>query len=188
MSEYLSIITVFQLFTRYFLPGKYLPISGFSGGLLLACASRTTTHRSVAMASKGFNFFDFLIRLIAAIILVFATYNPSQYSWYHWISNATDRFDPVILFTGIVLLIGWVIYLRTTARSLGVLGVILALAFVASLVWVLVDFGVLSITNPTFFQYIVLFVLSLVLATGMSWSHIRRKMTGQIDVDDVEEG
>ena len=31
-------------------------------------------------------------------------------------------------------------------------------------------------------------VLSLVLATGMSWSHIRRKMTGQIDVDDVEEG
>jgi hypothetical protein len=53
---------------------------------------------------------------------------------------------------------------------------------------VLVDFGILSISNPVFFQYIVLFVLSLVLATGMSWSHIRRKMTGQIDVDDVEEG
>jgi hypothetical protein len=140
------------------------------------------------MASKGFNFFDFLIRLVAAIFLVFATYNPTQYSWFRWISNATDKFDPVILFTGIVLLIGWVIYLRATARSLGILGIILALAFVASLIWALVDFGLLSISNPTFFQYIVLFVLSLVLATGMSWSHIRRKMTGQIDVDDVEEG
>jgi hypothetical protein len=140
------------------------------------------------MAAKGFNFFDFIIRLVAALLLVFASYNPSGYSWFHWISNAADRFDPLILFSGIVLLIGWVIYLRTTARSLGLIGIILAVAFVASLIWVLVDYGMLSISNPTFFQYIILFVLSLVLATGMSWSHIRRKMSGQIDVDDVEEG
>ena len=138
------------------------------------------------MAAQRFNFFDFFLRLLAAMVLVFATYNPSGYSWFHWISNSTDRFDPLILFSGVVLLIGWVIYLRATARSLGVFGIILALAFVASLIWVLVDFGLLSISNPTFFHYIVLFVLSLVLATGMSWSHIRRRMTGQLDVDDVE--
>ena len=138
------------------------------------------------MATQRFNFFDFLIRLAAAMFLVFASYNPSGYSWFHWISDAANRFDPVILFTGVVLLIGWVIYLRATARSLGVFGIILALAFIASLIWVLVDLGLLSVENPTFFQYIVLFVLSLVLATGMSWSHIRRRMTGQLDVDDVE--
>lgn len=138
------------------------------------------------MATHRFNFFDFLIRLVAAICLVFASYNPSGYSWYHWISNAADPLDPLILFAGVVLLIGWVIYLRATARSLGVIGIILALAFVASLIWVLVDFGLLSVDNPKFFHYIVLFVLSLILATGMSWSHIRRKMTGQLDVDDIE--
>ena len=138
------------------------------------------------MATQQFNFFDFLIRLAAAMFLVFASYNPSGYSWFHWISNAANRFDPVILFTGVVLLIGWVIYLRATARSLGVFGIILALAFVASFIWVLVDFGLLSVKNPTIFQYLVLFVLSLVLATGMSWSHIRRRMTGQLDVDDIE--
>lgn len=138
------------------------------------------------MAAQRFNFFDFLLRLLAALVLVFATYNPSGYSWFHWISNATDRLDPLILFSGVVLLIGWVIYLRATARSLGIFGIILALAFVASLIWVLVDFGLLSLSNPTFFHYIVLFVLSMLLAIGMSWSHIRRKMTGQLDVDDVE--
>jgi hypothetical protein len=26
-----------------------------------------------------------------------------------------------------------------------------------------------------------------VLATGMSWSHIRRRLSGQADVDDVDE-
>ena len=91
------------------------------------------------------------------------------------------------MFSGVVLLIGWVIYLRATARSLGVIGIILALAFVGSLIWLLVDSGVLSLSNPTILQYVVLFVLSLLLATGMSWSHIRRKMTGQLDVDDVDE-
>ena len=122
------------------------------------------------------------------MVLVFATYNPTQYSWFHWVNNAADRFDPLILFTGVVLLIGWVIYLRATARSLGIFGIMLALAFVATLIWVLVDFGLLSLSNPTFFHYILLFILSLVLATGMSWSHIRRRMTGQLDVDDVEDG
>jgi hypothetical protein len=138
------------------------------------------------MAAQKFNFSDFLLRFLAALFLVFATYNPSKYSWFHWIRDAEDRFDPLVLFTGIVLLIGWVIYLRATARSLGIFGIILALAFVASLLWVLVDFGLLSVSSPTIFQYIVLFVLSLVLATGMSWSHIRRRMSGQLDVDDVE--
>ena len=140
------------------------------------------------MAAQRFNFFDFLLRLVAAMALVFATYNPSQYSWFHWVNNAADRFDPLILFSGVVLLIGWVIYLRATARSLGIFGIMLALAFVATLIWVLVDFGLLSLSNPTFFHYILLFILSLVLATGMSWSHIRRRMTGQLDVDDVEDG
>lgn len=120
------------------------------------------------------------------MLLVFASYNPSQYSWYHWLIHATDRFDPVLLFTGVVLLIGWAIYLRATARSLGIVGIILALAFVGSLIWMMVDFGMLSVSNPTVIQYLILFVLSLVLATGMSWSHIRRRMTGQLDVDDVE--
>jgi hypothetical protein len=80
-----------------------------------------------------------------------------------------------------------VIYLRATARSLGIFGIILSLAFVASLIWVLVDFGLMSLSDPTFFTYILLIVISLVLATGMSWSHIRRRMTGQLDVDDVED-
>jgi hypothetical protein len=29
-------------------------------------------------------------------------------------------------------------------------------------------------------------VLSGILAIGVSWSHIRRRITGQVDVDDVE--
>lgn len=138
------------------------------------------------MAYKRFNFFDFLVRLILALVLVFLTYNPSGYSWYHWFDQAADKFQPMIILAAIVLIIGWVIYLRATARSLGLLGIVLATAFFATLIWLMVDQGWLSVDNPTVFTYLALVALSAVMATGISWSHIRRKMTGQLDVDDVE--
>ena len=30
-------------------------------------------------------------------------------------------------------------------------------------------------------------LLATILALGMSWSHIRRRLTGQFDVDDMED-
>jgi hypothetical protein len=30
------------------------------------------------------------------------------------------------------------------------------------------------------------FVICGILATGISWSHIRQRITGQVDVDEVE--
>jgi hypothetical protein len=30
-------------------------------------------------------------------------------------------------------------------------------------------------------------ILSVVMAVGMSWSHVQRWLSGQVDVDDVEE-
>jgi len=139
------------------------------------------------MTVTRFSFVNFLIRFVMALVLVFGTYNPSGYSWYHWFIRAADRFDPVLIFAAVVLLIGWVIYVRSTLRSLGEIGTILAFAFFAALTWVMIGFGWLSLDNPTIFTWVVLTMLAAIMATGMSWSHIRRRMSGQLDVDDVDE-
>ncbi len=139
------------------------------------------------MAVKRFSFLNFLIRFVMALILVFGTYNPSGWSWYHWVTQAPDKIDPLLIFAGVVLLIGWVIYLRATLRSLGEIGTILAVAFFAALTWVMIDYGLLSLDSPTVFTWVILSMLSAIMATGMSWSHIRRRMSGQLDVDGVEE-
>jgi Tfp pilus assembly protein PilO len=34
--------------------------------------------------------------------------------------------------------------------------------------------------------HVVLVVLAMILAVGMSWSHLSRRMTGQLDTDAVE--
>jgi hypothetical protein len=136
---------------------------------------------------KHFSFVSFLVRFVLALVLVFCTYNPSGWSWYHWFMQTPEKFNPLLIFAGVVLIIGWVIYLRATLRSLGEIGTFLALAFFAALTWVMIDFGLLSLDNPTVFTWVTLTMLAAIMATGMSWSHIRRRMSGQLDVDDVDE-
>ena len=120
-------------------------------------------------------------------VLVYATYNPSGYSYFHWVEHSLPKFDPLAAFAGVVLLIGWVMFIRATMRSMGLLGIILALGFFGTLLWLVIDRGWLAADNVKVITYIVQFLLAAVLATGMSWSHIRRRMTGQVDVDDVDE-
>ena len=143
------------------------------------------------MASKHFSWQSFFVRFVFALLLVYATYNPSGYSYFHWTQNAlfgdAIALTPPFAFCGIVLIIGWTIYLRATLRSLGGLGLTLAMAFFAVIIWWLIYDGLLKISSFSVFAYIILFLLSAVLAVGMSWSHIRRRMSGQLDTDDVDE-
>ena len=138
------------------------------------------------MAVKGINWLGFLLRLLVASALVFATYNPSGKSYYHWLSENISAPTPMIALTGILLLIGWTIFLRATLRSLGPFGLLLAAAFLGVLLWMMIDWGWFNADSLTAVTYIILVVLSGILAIGVSWSHIRRRITGQIDVDDVE--
>ncbi len=135
---------------------------------------------------KGLTMSGFLLRFAVAFVLVFATYNPSGYSYYHWLSENISSPTPLLALSGIVLLIGWVIFLRATSRSLGFIGLALAAAFFGVIIWMMVDAGWLHADSLNAFTYIFLFILCAILAVGISWSHIRRRMTGQVDVDEVD--
>jgi len=137
--------------------------------------------------AKEFTPGSFLARWAFAVVLVFGTYNPSGHSYIGWVLAEESTFGPVVVIAGLVLLIAWIIYLRATFLSMGWLGVTLGAALFASIIWLLVDIGWLSIESTGVISYLALLLLSLILATGMSWSHIRRRLTGQIDVDDVED-
>lgn len=139
-------------------------------------------------ASSGITWAGILVRFLVAIVLVFATYNPEQMSYYHWVRDNLQEALPLKLFAGVVLLIGWTIFLRATMRSLGAFGLLLAAAFFGTLIWLIVDYGLVRADNVKTMTYIALVILCGVLATGMSWSHIRRRLSGQLDTDDVEDG
>lgn len=143
------------------------------------------------MASNRFTVQSFLLRLIFALVLVYASYNPSGYSFFHWAKEAlfgdTLAISPPFAMSAVILLIGWTIYLRATLLALGALGLGLAFAFFAIIVWWFIDLGLISFDSISVMTYIALFILAAILATGMSWSHLRRRMSGQTDVDDIAD-
>jgi len=128
----------------------------------------------------------FLVRWLFAFGLLGATYNPTQWNFVRWSMANYQNMLSVTVLIGLVLLVGYIIYLRATLRSIGLFGMLLVLAVAGTLIWVLFDQGVIDLSNPTINTWLSIMVLSLVLAIGLSWSIVRRKLSGQADVDDVD--
>ena len=128
----------------------------------------------------------FAVRFGAALALVFLTFNPSGYSYYHWVINTLPKLTPWLALAAIVLIMGWAIYLRATFRSLGHIGFGLIGALFATIIWIFYDLGLLAPDNISALVWIMEVFLALKLAVGMSWSHIRRAISGQVDTGNVD--
>jgi Family of unknown function (DUF6524) len=137
-------------------------------------------------SSSEFTLFGFILRLLFALLLVFATYNPSGYSAFHWIREAVANgtVGAPHFFVGVLLLIGWSMLWIATWQALNTFGVILAMLALGALVWLLIDLDVLEADSNRAITWISLVCLGGVLAIGLSWSHIWRRVTGQVEMAD----
>lgn len=143
----------------------------------------------MATKTHQFDWSSLALRLVVALALVLLTYNPGGYSYVHWFRNAlaAGSAGPEHYFVGVVLIIGWVIFLRATFLSLGGVGIVLGAGFFGTLMWVLTKYKIVPAESSTAIIWITLTCMAALLAVGMSWSHIRRRMSGRVDVDDVTE-
>jgi len=142
-------------------------------------------ERVVNKPHRSFGFIDFLWRWAVAMVLVFATYNPSGKSYFHWLktSFSSDGLEALHYFIGVILIAGWTTFIIATERSLGALGSIIGAALLGTGIWLLVDVGVLHPDSTSSIAWLALFGLATLLAIGMSWSHIWRRLSGQLEVD-----
>lgn len=128
----------------------------------------------------------FLQRWLAAFLLLAATYNPTPYNYVRAVVQGEGSGLPVAVLFGLLLLVGYIVFLRATIRSIGAFGMALVLAIFAALIWLLVDLGLIDLADPTVNTWLALVAGATVLGIGLSWSHIRRAVSGQSDVDDVD--
>ena len=143
----------------------------------------------MAGGANPFDWGSIAIRFLMALALVLLTYNPSGFSYVHWFRGALAEGSagPEHYFVGVVLIIGWVMFIRATFRSLGGIGILLGAAFLGTLMWVLTAYKIVPADSTTAIIWMTLICMAGLLAVGMSWSHIRRRLSGQYDVDDVTE-
>lgn len=136
--------------------------------------------------SNDFRVTGVLVRIAFSLALVFVTFNPTGFSYYHWLSSHLAPIDPIVVVAGIVLLGAWLFFVRATFSSMGAVGVALLLALFASIVWWIVSKGWLSVENRSAMSWVVLTCLGLLLGIGMSWAHLRARISGQASVDRVD--
>ncbi len=134
---------------------------------------------------QKFTFGKFGLRAVFALLLVLLTFNPTGYSYVHMVADGFPKITPVEAVCGILLLIGWFVFLSATLRAIGLLGMLLALALFAALIWLILSWGWLTLNDRNVLIWIGLIVLALILAVGMSWSHLYQRWTGQATVDDT---
>jgi hypothetical protein len=132
------------------------------------------------------------LRFLGALVLVHATFNPEGYSYYHWAlapiftaEGGLHTMTALKFLAGVLLIGGWLVYVQATQRSLGLVGTALVLALSGGIVWLLIDWNVVNPTSSKAIAHIVLFAVSVLLTLGVTWSHLRRRFTGQVDTDVV---
>ena len=121
-----------------------------------------------------------LVRILFAVILVIATWNPAGVSYVQWALIDTSTFDATKALVGVLLLAGWILAVRATWVSLGLMGVVLAAVVIGVFVWWLISIGIVA-TDGRGFLWIVLVAVGTVLGLGMGWSLVRAKATGQVE-------
>jgi hypothetical protein len=145
------------------------------------------------MQRAGLSWQGILLRFLGALVLVYVSFNPEGYSLYHWIvdpvvqgAGVVTALTPLKVLAALLVVIGWAVFVEATRRSIGRKGALLVIALLAATVWLLSYWGVLALESSRVVAHVVLLAIAILLAVGMSWSHVTRRLTGQVDTDEVD--
>jgi Family of unknown function (DUF6524) len=122
-----------------------------------------------------------LVRMLAVLFLVAATYNPSGYSYYHWVFRGGTDYWALKIFLGLLVIFGYVFCSYATWRSLRIMLSVPLLLIIGASLWLLSDWGVLDLSDWLQRTLALETALVVLLGTGVSFSLIRYRLSGQLD-------
>src|SRR6056297_1039759 len=113
-----------------------IPRASIAGGLAVRNRNFTPPHWTAAPRRAktgqtdhgGARDMGFLARWVAAFGLLSVTFNPTEWNYIAWARANMGAQMPLALLLGLLLLVGYIIYLRATLRSIGGVGMGLVLA------------------------------------------------------------
>ena len=120
-----------------------------------------------------------IVRILTCFLLVFATWNPTGYSFLNWARYYPTATAPEIAVAGTLLLALHILFARIAWLSLGADGVIAAVVIIFAGMLTLYQFDLIDPWQDAMLWYMALSMFALLLAIGMSWSLLKRRIVGQ---------
>jgi hypothetical protein len=122
-----------------------------------------------------------LVRMLAVLFLVTATYNPSGYSYWHWVFRSDAGYWALKIFLGLLIIFGFVFCTYSTWRSLRIMLSVPLILLIGASLWLLSDWGIVDLSDWLQRTLALESALVLLLGTGVSFSLIRYRLSGQLD-------
>jgi uncharacterized integral membrane protein len=132
-----------------------------------------------------FSYPGIIVRWLMSMFVVFAIFNPSGYSYVHWVLRDADQPWSLKVLAGLLLGSLVMTFLLATVRALGLRGIMAATGLLAAATWAMIDLGLFRNLSHSAYLTIVLTVIASILALGLSWSNLTLRVTGQVDSNDV---
>lgn len=123
----------------------------------------------------------FIRRWLMSIALIFSAYNPSGTSYYHWVTSA-PTLTPLQVFAGVLVLALAIAFLRMAFTSLGYFGTSVTVLMVGMGIVLCVGLGLVDFDAINISLYGIEIWASVVLAVGMTWSFVQKRVSGERDV------
>jgi len=138
------------------------------------------------MANEPFPLAFFFARFLFSLALVFATYNPTGYSFCHWIADLGAGPASLKVIVAMTLAMTYYAIIRAVfaafRRSGVIVGGLAAVLFAIEAASVVAPRGSQPFWHFYFLvgQYVLLCAIAIVLSFGVSWSHLIERLTGQL--------
>jgi hypothetical protein len=117
-------------------------------------------------------------RCLLSAGLVFATWNPSGQSYWHWATGQSHA-PALKACVGIFLLAAWVAVARMAFAALGYRGIAAVVSLIIGAILFRVGLGWLIFADVTVTSYTILLWISTVLGLGLSWAFLQRRISGE---------
>lgn len=121
----------------------------------------------------------FLFWWLLAFVLLAASYNPTRWHYIGWAATRWEDQGLPVASAGLALAVAYAVMLHLTLRAIGLYGMFLVLAVVATAVWVLSDRGIVDPGDPGLVTWIALGALSLGIGVGLWWGATRRRLEAE---------
>ena len=134
---------------------------------------------------RHLDFWAFLARVLYPSFTVFATFNTSGYSFYHWVVDHPG--DDLILkvFAGGMLAFSYYNIGETMSVALQRTGLLIVVVTASAGAWYLIDQRWITVDSRADLINAMQMTLVLVMAVGLSYAHLHSRIGG---IKVVEEG
>lgn len=128
-----------------------------------------------------------LLRILIAAIIVFASYNPTGKSVFHWVKDHPNPTDAWVILGAIVAILLNIALLIASWKALGKIGTLIALIFFGAIIYLSLQEGWADSNNMTSMLWLGLILYSLFLGVGLSGAILWRRATGQLVTDEADD-